>query len=115
MVGDLIKLGITPRKSHTLQYPKLPKQFERHFMRGLLDGDGSIKKGGFLFLGTEMLIDGIRASIFSHTGMMLTKAHQENKLWRLAGGKKTNVLSWLYRDASIYLRRKRKAFLDHWQ
>jgi hypothetical protein len=115
LVRDIIKHGVTPRKSHTLQYSKVPKHLERHYMRGLLDGDGSVKAKSFCFSGTEMLIDGLRAAIFSHTGMMLTKAHQENKLWRLSGGKKTNVLSWIYRDASIYLRRKRKAFLDHWQ
>lgn len=116
MVGDLVKLGITPRKSLTLKYPPLPKRWERHFLRGLLDGDGSIKRSSFCFLGTEDVIDGVQAAIYSHTGLKMTKAHAENKLWRLTGGKRNSgILSWLYRDASIYLRRKQRAFVDYWQ
>lgn len=116
LVRDLIKHGVTPRKSHTLQYSNVPKNMERHYMRGLLDGDGSVKKDSFCFLGTEALIDGLRAAIISHTGISLTKAHQENKLWRLTGCRGSKqVLSWLYKDASMFLKRKHRKFLDHWQ
>lgn len=116
LVADLMSLGITPRKSHTLRYPILPKRLERHFIRGLLDGDGSIKEQSFCFLGTEHLIDGMRAAIFAHTGLLLVKAHAENKLWALRGGKKTKVvLNWLYENASIYLKRKHRSFVDYWQ
>jgi len=40
--NDLIRLGITPNKSKTIQYPVLPKEFFFHFLRGYLDGDGCI-------------------------------------------------------------------------
>jgi hypothetical protein len=115
MVSDLIALGVTPRKSFTLKYPSLPRRMERHFIRGLLDGDGSVKPTSFCFLGTEALIDGLSAAITWHTGVRLTKAHQENKLWRLTGSKRSkDVLSWIYDDASIFLRRKHRTFLEHW-
>jgi hypothetical protein len=39
---DLLKLGLTPKKSLTLGFPDMPGQFLRHFIRGCWDGDGSI-------------------------------------------------------------------------
>lgn len=39
---DLLALGITPRKSLTLQFPKVPLEYLNDFIRGYFDGDGSI-------------------------------------------------------------------------
>lgn len=39
---DLLKLGITPRKSVTLHFPKVPQRYLNDFIRGYFDGDGSI-------------------------------------------------------------------------
>lgn len=116
IVADLAKHGVTPRKSLSLKYPKtLPQSLERHYMRGLLDGDGSVTKGTFTFLGTEALIDAMRAAIISHTGIDLRKARAD-KLWVIVGCRRSKpVLSWIYKDASIYLRRKHRVFLDNWQ
>jgi hypothetical protein len=38
----LINKGCTPRKSLTLQYPKIPDQYLPDFLRGCWDGDGCI-------------------------------------------------------------------------
>lgn len=43
LCNDLIKLGCTPKKSLTIQFPtdtQLPKEFLSDFIRGLIDGDG---------------------------------------------------------------------------
>jgi hypothetical protein len=40
--SDLIKLGLSPNKSKTINFPTLPSEFVRHFIRGCWDGDGSI-------------------------------------------------------------------------
>ena len=40
--SDLIKLGLSPNKSRTIEFPKIPSEFVRHFIRGCWDGDGSI-------------------------------------------------------------------------
>jgi len=114
LVADLARHGVTPRKSLTLQYPRLPRKHERHYLRGLFDGDGCIRAESFYFLGTEAMIDGVRASIFRHTGIHLTKA-KADKLWTATGCKRSRqVLSWLYGDATIFLRRKHRRFVDHW-
>jgi hypothetical protein len=38
----LMELGITPRKSLTMQFPDAPADCVRHFIRGCWDGDGSV-------------------------------------------------------------------------
>lgn len=42
MVDDLANLGVTPRKSLTLKPPNIPEYCVPHYIRGLLDGDGSV-------------------------------------------------------------------------
>ena len=42
LAKDLIKLGMKPRKSLDLKFPKVPKQYLRDFIRGVFDGDGSV-------------------------------------------------------------------------
>ena len=41
MHNDLLKLGGTPAKSLTIQFPEVPVKYLSHFIRGYLDGDGS--------------------------------------------------------------------------
>ena len=40
--SDLLKLGLTPRKSKTIRMPDVPSEFIGSFMRGCIDGDGSV-------------------------------------------------------------------------
>jgi phage terminase large subunit-like protein len=42
VVADLVRLGLRPRKSLTLQFPDVPADMLRHFIRGCWDGDGSV-------------------------------------------------------------------------
>jgi intein-encoded DNA endonuclease-like protein len=40
--SDLINLGLSPIKNRTIEFPDIPPEFVRHFIRGCWDGDGSI-------------------------------------------------------------------------
>lgn len=43
IAADLAKYGIVPNKTYiTKHLPQIPEEYERDFLRGLLDGDGSI-------------------------------------------------------------------------
>lgn len=42
--SDLIKIGLTPKKSETVKFPRIPKRYFAHFIRGIFDGDGSVFK-----------------------------------------------------------------------
>lgn len=42
MTEDLDKLGLIQRKSLIMEFPDIPEQYVRHFIRGCWDGDGSV-------------------------------------------------------------------------
>ncbi len=42
LVEDLLKFGISSRKSLTVKFPDVPQDFLTHFIRGVFDGDGSV-------------------------------------------------------------------------
>ena len=56
--GDLISLGILPRKTYNLNFIKIPEEYFSDFVRGFFDGDGTVYiykvngtpqiKGGFV-------------------------------------------------------------------
>ena len=56
--GDLISLGILPRKTYNLNFIKVPEEYFSDFVRGFFDGDGTVYiykvngtpqiKGGFV-------------------------------------------------------------------
>lgn len=43
--NDLISLGLSPNKSRTLRFPKVPRIFFNDFLRGYFDGDGNVYFG----------------------------------------------------------------------
>lgn len=42
VVSQLKELGLTEAKSHTINFPLIPDEYIATFVRGLLDGDGSV-------------------------------------------------------------------------
>jgi len=42
MGADLLNLGLIERKSLIMQFPNVPDEYKRHFIRGCWDGDGSV-------------------------------------------------------------------------
>lgn len=79
LVSDLITLGITPRKSLTLEWPNVPELFEIPFLLGYFDGDGSLtrrpsqkgEKYQWQLVGTLPFLERARASLRYHAGVEL--------------------------------------------
>lgn len=122
IVSDLIKNGCLPSKTYSLDFsfPSeniLPKELQYHFLRGIIDGDGSIyedKKRHRLCLS----ITG-NASILTSIKHILQKPNLEleNKgnysVLHIDGNKQVlNILTKIYEDSSqeIELPRKKKVF-----
>lgn len=85
--NTLIKIGLTPNKSKTVKMPYIPKKFFFHFLRGVIDGDGSIyiqqdkyKNKTYTFL---------RVSIISASIKFLSKL--QNDISKLSGLKTKNL------------------------
>lgn len=125
--SDLIKQGCLRQKTINLQYPKyIPKDMERHFIRGFFDGDGSISKSGkysvnFSIIGTISICEGI-ANYMSNILQEQVKVHNhkpekyniELRCVRISGKKKIKrILDELYKDTDIYLERKYNRYLQY--
>ena len=103
------------RKSHTLQWPDIPDEYVRHFLRGAVDGDGSLfkrKQDGlwdFAYAtSSKVFIDALVENIRRQTGVKLSAKANKINVWhaRCAGIKAVCLADWLYRDATIALERK---------
>ena len=119
LANDLIKYGCIQKKTDKLLFPNIQEHLLIHFIRGYIDGDGSItsstKPNGKINIaikitGTEEIIDGIK-SYFNVEHLRLEKRHKDrnnNNVSLTIGGnvKVKRILEELYQEATIYLDRK---------
>lgn len=115
--ADLIAKGCLPKKSHVLGPPEgVPSELERHFIRGVVDGDGSIgwhSKGQprIRVCGTYELLEWISA--VGPTQASLPTPMKSIYEFRVNGRNKAmDWIHWLYKDASVYLSRKYDMYLE---
>lgn len=118
MVDDLKLKGVVENKSKILSYPDfLNKNLQKHFIRGYLDGDGSIyycsqaKNFEISFTGTESILLGINN--FFNRKNKISKNKNKDIYSLHYGGKNNvfNILDILYKDAGIFLDRKHALYL----
>lgn len=100
MAKQLIKLGFPPSKSKTLQYPSwiTDHKYEKYFIMGLFDGDGSLVKyasgdWSVRFYGTKSVTIGVQ-QFFNKRGVNLTVAEHGKNLWvaRCSGRNKSYLV-----------------------
>lgn len=122
-VDALAHFGIIPRKSLSgLRYPhSLRTSLHRHFIRGLVDGDGSVHQDKFGLCGSSLeLLTDVRTTILAHVPMAKPFARalqiKDNPpFYRWYGYHKHSVaLHWLYDGANIALERKLSVVKEHW-
>lgn len=113
----LCEIGITPRKSKCLKFPSdIPEEQLHHFLRGYFDGDGSAyirsndNRVGFKLLGTK---DFLSVAVRYLPGNMRPTKRRGENIWciQTTGTAAIRVLEYLYKDATIYLERKRYLYL----
>lgn len=116
----LIKLGCPPQKSLILTFPndlQVPKNLIKHFIRGYVDGDGSInytRNGRFQvsITGTKEFLSGIQ-KIYSNTfpSIYKKKGCIHNTYYISTTANKADIfLLDIYKDSNIYLDRKYNRF-----
>ena len=115
IVDDLRALGVTNNKSLTVQYPTISSHLERHLIRGIWDGDGTIGPKRFECAGNRFILRGIQKAVKTHTGHVLTHVKWYGH-HRLMGYRRDKpVIHWLYEKATIRLHRKYISFLSYWR
>lgn len=119
---NLIRLGCTPKKSLTLEFPteeQVPQEFLYDFIRGYFDGDGYGRydlekhKYDIVILGTENFLKGaaIRLGISNVVKIQPT----DTKVFSLIFHGKENVYNFLknlYDNDKVALSRKKQIFLQ---
>ena len=119
LVSDLIKNNITPNKTGKEIIPNtVPKKLIKHFIRGFLDGDGTItvnKTSGFCS-SSITIIEEINNFIYKELNMKcnILKSNDNVPIYTISySSKKSKILlDYLYKDSKIYLDRKYKRYID---
>jgi hypothetical protein len=121
----LSELGCVSRKTFSLTFPdksKLPVKFQKDFLRGYFDGDGSLsilknRPGtNFTFIGRKKFCLKVKRILESTLHLKLTfRKFKTHNFWTLQTGsipKIKKILDFLYNNATIYLNRKHKKYID---
>ena len=129
--NDLILLGLTPDKSLTLKFPKIPDCYLADFIRGYFDGDGHVSTGFYtrydrpveaakkhiLFAGftsgSRIFLESLHA-VLHYEGIVRGGTLYFLKGYRLSFSSQDSLrlYNFLYKDLknSLYLPRKKKVF-----
>lgn len=127
MAESLKQYGVVPRKSNLTYLPtNIQSNMFPHLVRGIFDGDGSIQAhthgSRFLhsisFCGTHKLMQDIVNYIKENlelTGAISVYDYKDRNLSDFKLQRIQDIYTfgeWMYKDATIFLERKRKAYLE---
>lgn len=117
MSARLRQLGILPyRPNAALCISQIPQEHNKHFIRGYMDGDGSIRKEkpGIRFIGQpdilQWIIDTCAKDVGTNPDISLYAVKKTEKVKTTEFFRKEDVkrmLEYLYGKATVWLERKR--------
>ena len=125
---DLLSCCVGPCKSLTIEFPKFMTDIGgdilRHFIRGLFDGDGCLRKtigykdkSMFEFnvsiCGNKIFCEGL-LPVLNNISNSNFRLYPTSTIYTVQVGGNRQVLKfmeWLYKDATIYMTRKYKRYL----
>jgi hypothetical protein len=122
LVEKLIGIGVNPRKSLVVEFPRIPNVYLRHFIRGVVDGDGSVsyfnrKRSPYfeirIFSGSRRFLVGASQAIETVTTISANVQHSHGNTYviRYSSSRGERLGAWLYDDAHIFLERKHQAYV----
>ncbi len=110
MAADLALHGIVPNKTFSTQPAQVAPELERHYWRGVIDGDGHISRDGRILVcaGDYQVVLGFQTFILARWLTVKARVYRQETIYRfqLQGAIVKEVLEVLYGDATVYLGRK---------
>lgn len=105
MYQDLLALGGTSHKSRTIGFPNVPAELLPHFVRGVIDGDGTLSWNGDrpilqIYSGSPQFLADMVAAIERSTGIPVPNvvANRENFNVKWSTTRVKCLVGWLYFD-----------------
>jgi len=129
IANDLMQLGITPDKSLNMTFPDIPKEYLRHFIRGIFDGDGSVYIENKKYIRVKLL-SGSKQFIHSLNQSLIEAGFPVRPIY---GGTESSKNAFFIRynsdddvakfydyiysgvNQNIYYSKKKEIFLNHFQ
>lgn len=117
MISDLNQLGFSRDKTYNTIVPKIPEHLERHFWRGVMDGDGYVSVHGKIYTTLEVGICGhintvtAFSEFLKRNDIKSTKIFPDHSIFAVrASGSKSALkfLNLIYTDSDPKLCLKRK-------
>lgn len=104
---DLERLGGTPRKSKTIGFPEVPPALLPHFVRGLVDGDGTLAWNGSrpilqIYSGSAICLTALTAAVEQASGIPAPALQRNRDNWTVKWStiRAKCLAAWLYVDHS---------------
>lgn len=115
MCLDLIKHGVTERKSLVCQLPSIDESLMSHYIRGYFDGDGCISftvndrmRKSFSIVGGEKMLKAINK--YLQISLRQVEGKSVHEIYTHDSKKITDIFEYLYKDAYVYLTRKKRSY-----
>ncbi len=103
MYTDLLALGGMPNKSNVIGFPSIPAELLAHFVRGFVDGDGTLAWNGDrpilqIYSGSKQLLEKMAEAIAAQTDIPAPNVVPNRKLWYLKWStiRAKCLAAWLY-------------------
>ena len=121
----LMRLGVIPRKSLIVKSPKdINKNHVNHFIRGVIDGDGSIryvnrKRSPYFEIqicsGSKRFSKGLADTIKKNVGIdcKIRKAKENLYVLGYTCSRAKQLADYIYSDATLFLNRKHKPYKEN--
>jgi hypothetical protein len=105
MYRDIERHGGTPRKSRTIGFPLLSAELLPHFVRGIVDGDGTLAWNGArpilqIYSGSPECLNGLATAVDRATGIPAPtlQANRDNWVVKWSTVRAKCLAAWLYFD-----------------
>lgn len=117
--------GMHQNKSLTIEYPiDMPSEFDKDFIRGLMDGDGYISKTGHhvSITGTVMILSKIQEIITTNINIYSSicdykrNPNSVTKDLKIYGRNQAyKFLNWIYENSEMYIDRKYNLYISEYK
>jgi hypothetical protein len=105
MFQDIESLGGTPRKSRTIGFPDIPAELLPHFVRAVVDGDGTLSWNAGkpilqIYSGSQGFLNHIAAAIEHATGIPAPRPTGNRENWTIKWStvRAKCLVAWLHVD-----------------